>query len=135
MRLRLGLLNKYLAERFRVSLTLCSYIFTRRNKLLSKVLVKLRKALVVLPPKESKTKHLPEIFFKPGYGKCWVIIDCAEVLIERLRWLSVKAATWSGYKHLNTSKLLVGITPTGFILFPSSCYGGQASDKFITRDS
>ena len=30
---------------------------------------------------------------------------------------------------------MVGITPTGFISFLSSCYGGRASDKFITRDS
>ena len=30
---------------------------------------------------------------------------------------------------------MVAITPTGFILFFSSCYGGRASDKFIIRDS
>ena len=30
---------------------------------------------------------------------------------------------------------MVGITPTGFISFLPSCYGGQTSDKFITRDS
>ena len=28
-----------------------------------------------------------------------------------------------------------GITPTGFILSLLSCYGGRASDKFISRDS
>ena len=27
------------------------------------------------------------------------------------------------------------ITPHGFIWFPSSCYRGRISDKFITRDS
>ena len=32
-------------------------------------------------------------------------------------------------------KLLVGIAPSGFISFLSECYGGRASDKFITADS
>ena len=38
-------------------------------------------------------------------------------------------------KHRNKFKFLVRITPTGFISFLSSCYGGRASDTFITRDS
>ena len=52
-----------------------------------------------------------------------MIIDCAEVFIEKPKSLSAQAATWSDYKHHNTFKFLVGITPTEFILFPSSCYG------------
>ena len=72
------------------------------------------KALVVRPPKESIKGNLPEIFLNSGYRKCRVIIDCAEVLIERPK-SSAQAATWSEYKHHNTFKCLVGITPTGFI--------------------
>ena len=93
------------------------------------------KALVVWSPKESIREHLPEIFLKSGYGKCRVIIDCAEVFIERPKSLSAQAATWSDYRHHNTFKFLVGIAHTRFILFLSSCYGGRASDKFITKDS
>ena len=37
-------------------------------------------------------------------------------------------------KHYNRFKFLVGITPTGFITFLTSCYGARASEKFITRD-
>ena len=70
-----------------------------------------------------------------GYGKCRVIIDCAEVFIERPKTLFFQAATWSDYKLHYTFKFLVGITPTAFISFLSSCYGGRASDKLITRDS
>ena len=95
----------------------------------------LSKALVIWPPKESIREHLPEIFLKSGYGKCRVIIDCAEVFIERPKSLSAQAATWSDYKHHNTFTFLVGITRTGFISFVSSFYGSRASDKFITRDS
>ena len=78
MRLRLGLLNEDLAEIFRVSPTLCSYLFTTWIKLLSKVLG----VLAVWPPTESIREHLPEIFLKSDYRKCRAIIDCAEVFIE-----------------------------------------------------
>ena len=74
MLLRLGLLNGDLAERFKVSPALCSYISTTWLIHLSKVL---GKALVVWPPRESIRDHLPKIFLKSGYGKCPVIIDCA----------------------------------------------------------
>ena len=57
------------------------------------------------------------------------------MFIERPNSLSAQAATWSDYKHHNAFNFLVGITPTGFISFLSSCYGSRASDKFITRDS
>ena len=80
--------------------------------------------MVVWPPKESIREHLPEIFLKSDYGKCRLIIDCAEVLIERPKSLPAQVATRSDYKHPNTFKFLVGITPTGFISFLSSCYGG-----------
>ena len=30
---------------------------------------------------------------------------------------------------------MIGISPSGFIAFLSSCYGGQANYKFITKDS
>ena len=120
MWLRLRLLNEDLAERFGVSSTLSSCIFT---------------ALVVRTPKESIREYLTEIFLKSGCGKCRVIMDCAELFIERPRFLSSQAATWSDYKHHNTFQFLVGIRPTGFVLFLSSSYGGRASDKFITRDN
>ena len=53
--------------------------------------------------------------------------------MKRPKSLSAQASTWSDYKHHNTFRFLVGITPTGFISFLSSCYGGRASDKCFTR--
>ena len=35
----------------------------------------LGKALVVWPPKESISEHLPEVFLEYGYGKCCAMID------------------------------------------------------------
>ena len=132
MRLRLRLLNENLVERSGVSPTRCSYIFTTWIKLLSVVL---GKALVVWPPKKFIRENLSEIFLKSGHGKCRVITDCAEVFIEWSKSLFPQDATLSDYKHYNTFKTLVGITHTGFILFLCYCYGGQTSDKFITKDS
>ena len=63
IRLRLELLNEDLAERFGVSPTLCSIIFTTWIKLSSEVL---GKALVVWPPKVSIREHVPEIIPKSG---------------------------------------------------------------------
>ena len=93
------------------------------------------KALVVWSPKESTREHLPEILLKSGYGKCSVIIDCAEAFIERPKSLSAHAASWSDYQYHNIFKFLVGIIWTGFFSFLSSCYGRQTSDNFITRNS
>ena len=130
-RLRLGSLNEDLIERFGVSPTLFSYIFTIWIKLLRKVL---GKALVLWPPRESLREHLPEIFFKSGYGKsCNHRLCGGRCLLKRPKSLSAQASTWSDYKHHNTFRFLVGITPTGFISFLSSCYGGRASDNCFTR--
>ena len=132
IRLRLGVLNEDLADRFGISPTICSNTFTTWIKLLSKTL---GDALVVWLPRESLRDNLPEVFVKTGHSKCRVIIDCAEVFIERSKSLVNQAVTWSDYKHHNTLKFLIGISPTGYITFLSCCYGGRATDKYITNDS
>ena len=54
--------------------------------------------------------------FKLSFGnKVAVIIDCFEVFIERPSSLLARAATWSSYKHHNTVKFLIGITPQGLV--------------------
>ena len=96
---------------------------------------KLFKNLVACLPREAIRNNLPEAFIKTENNKCRVILDCPEVFFERPKLLDGQAATWSDYKHHNTIKFLVGISSSGFITFLSSCYGGRASDKFITKDS
>ena len=120
MRLRLGLLNEEVADRFDISPTKSSFIFTTWIKLLSKLL----KNLVAWLPREAIQDNLPEAFIKIGNNKCRTILDWAEVFIERPKSLDCQAATWSDYKHHNTIKFLVGISPSGFISFLSLGYGG-----------
>ncbi|XP_057297669.1 uncharacterized protein LOC130628703 [Hydractinia symbiolongicarpus] len=132
MTLRLGLLNEDLADRFGISPTICSNTFTTLIQILSKIL---GNALVVWLPREAIRDNLPDAFIKTGHSKCRVIIDCTEVFIARPKSLPNQAATWSDYKHHNTIKFLIGISPAGFITFLSDCYGGRASDRYITKDS
>ena len=132
MRLKLGLQNEDLADRFGVSSTVCSNTFITMIRLLAKLL---GDALVVWLPREPIYQHMPEHFKKAGHSKCRVIIDCSEIFIERPKSLYTQAATWSDYKHHNTFKFLVGITPNGYISFLSDAYPGRCSDRFVINDS
>ncbi|XP_065654622.1 uncharacterized protein LOC136081249 [Hydra vulgaris] len=98
MRLRLGLLNEDIADRFDISKALCSNIFTTFIRIIA---------------------YISEM-----------------LLLFGSQVKSVKdSVTWFDYKHHNTVKVLIGISPNGYITFQSKCYGGRASDKFITSDS
>ena len=101
MRLRLGLLNENLADRFGISVDTCSETFKTWIQFLSLTIGSLVKWL----PKESILENLPKIFRKAGYGSTRVIIDCIEVFIERPKSLDAQAVTWSDYKSHNTVKI------------------------------
>ena len=131
MRLRLGLLNEDLADRFNISQATCSSIFTTWIRLLSSLL---GDALVRWLPRETVYSNLPSMF-RGKYRKTRCIIDCSEVYIERPKSVDEQAATWSDYKKHNTFKFLIAISPNGFIMFLSDCYGGRTTDQFICKDS
>ena len=62
------------------------------------------------------------------------IIDCSEIFIARPKNLTARAQIWSNYKHNNTWKYLIGITPAGAISFLSLGWGGRVLDKQITKE-
>ena len=132
MRLRLGLLLQDLADRFQISESICSNIFATWVRFLSKFL---GSALIVWLPKEVIVSQLPQCFVEGHYQNTRCIIDCTEVYIERPKSLDVQAATWSDYKQHNTFKILVTISPSGYIMHLSDCHGGRATDQFICRNS
>lgn len=130
MKCRLGLTNRDLAYRFGLSFTTVSKILREWTPMLSAIL----KPLIIWPCREAIMANMPKCF-KPKFKKCRCIIDCTEIFIERTYNLKARAETWSNYKHQNTIKYLIGITPAGAISFLSDGWGGRASDKLITLDS
>lgn len=131
MKLRLGSTNVDLAQRFSVSATTVTNIFTTWVKVLASELG----CLIYNPTFEVFRRTLPAKFQKPGYSKVRHIIDCTEVFIETPSDPALKAATWSDYKHHNTAKILVSITPNGAFNFVSKGWGGRTSDVYVTRES
>ncbi|XP_071124255.1 uncharacterized protein [Mytilus edulis] len=75
---------------------------------------------------------MPESFNR--FPNTRIILDCTEIFIQKPSALKAQRQTWSSYKHRNTYKALIGITPDGTVSFVSSLYGGAASDKFIIND-
>ena len=72
------------------------------------------KNLIVWPDRGVLRRNLPHSFNKKSLDAVW-IIDCSEIFIERPRNLTARAQTWSNYKHNNTDKFLIGITPSGVV--------------------
>ena len=56
-------------------------------------------------------KTMPQCFVDSFGYKTTVIIDCFEIFIDRPTHFMAKAQTFSNYKHHNTVKVLIGISP------------------------
>ena len=131
MKLRLNASNYDLAFRFGVSESTVSRVFTKWIEAMD---IRLS-FLITWPDRESIRKTMP-FCFRPHYGlRVTSIIDCFEIFIEKPSDLLAKSCTWSQYKHYNTAKYLISITPQGVISFISNGWGGRVSDKYIVEHS
>ena len=128
MRLRLNLSVQDLGYRFGIHDSTVSRVFQSCIQTMYSSM----DFLVYWPEREQLKLTLP-MSFRQKFSSCAVIIDCFEVFIDRPSDLLARAQTWSSYKHHNTAKYLIGITPQGTVSFISKGWGGRTSDKFITE--
>uniref|UniRef100_A0A7M5UG70 THAP-type domain-containing protein n=1 Tax=Clytia hemisphaerica TaxID=252671 RepID=A0A7M5UG70_9CNID len=126
MKLRLGLLEKDLANRFRVSISTTSRVIRTWLKVSSSIM----KSLIFVPDQGVLNITKPPVF-KP-IKNLHSIIDATELFIETPKGLINQRLTWSQYKHHNTLKVLVAVSANSSVIFMSPAYVGGISDKAIT---
>ena len=113
MKLRLSAPVQDLAYRFGVSKSTVSRTFIFTIHVTNERL----KSLVYWPGREQLRKTM-SLQFRKGFGlKAAIIVDCFDIFIERPSNLTARAQTWSQYKHHNTIKYLIGITPQGSVFY------------------
>uniref|UniRef100_A0A8C5CM84 THAP-type domain-containing protein n=1 Tax=Gadus morhua TaxID=8049 RepID=A0A8C5CM84_GADMO len=129
MRLRLNVSTTFLSYAFNISIATASRIVT---DVIDVMFIRM-KPLIIWPEREHLQKTMP-MQFRKHFGKKCAVIDCFEVFIERPSNLIARAETWSSYKHHNTVKFLIGITPQGTVSYISNAWGGRVSDKYLTEN-
>lgn len=130
MRLRLASSGVELSYHFGIHPSTASRVF---SDVIQMLYIRL-KFLIVWPEREVLRKTLP-MDFRKNCPNCVVILDCFEIYIDRPSDLLARAQSYSSYKHHNTVKYLIGVTPQGSVSFISDGWGGRASDKYITDNS
>lgn len=86
-------------------------------------------------PSRNVIKKFMPASFRAKFPNVVCIIDCTEFFIRKPRNPTAQSQTYSSYKHHNTYKALVGVSPSGAFTFVSNMWGGNVSDRFITKES
>ncbi|XP_066596589.1 uncharacterized protein [Prorops nasuta] len=124
-KLKLNFTFKCLSVLFCMTRQTCSSLFVTTLQSLAYVLEK----AIYWPTKEDILKSMPKCFKK--FQETYVVLDCTEIPVEKPKCLKCNLRLYSHYKGCETIKFLVGVAPSGLIIFISEPFGGRASDKAI----
>ena len=114
-----------------IEATLIRRIFTTFIQFIYKVVRDLK--YVMFPTRDITRRRLPKVFKTMKNIRC--MIDCTEFAVEMSRNFARQGNTYSSYKHTNTFKSLIAVTPNGSACFVSELYEGDINDVEIFRDS
>ena len=132
VRLRLGLFEKDLANRFNISTsTVCRICRTWIRFMYVRF-----KEIPLWPSRDLVNLYMPKCFKELYPSTSYrVIIDATEIFVETPALPEFQQMTFSSYKNHNTFKALVGISPGGAITYVSTLYPGSISDQQLTKKS
>ena len=75
---------------------------------------------------------LPKVFKTMKDVRC--VVDCTEFHVQTSRNYARQGNTYSSYKHANTFKCLIAVTPNGGACFVSDLFEGDIDDVQIFRE-
>ena len=129
-KLRVGTLNRVLADTFNISQTTVSRVFISWINVLYFML-----GSTCIWPSQEKIQKNMLICFKSMYPDCRGIIDASEIKAQAPSSLVLNSEMYSSYKSHTTYKGNVVISPSGEIIRISSLFEGSISDKELVRQS
>ena len=106
-------------------------IFTTSIQLMYKIFREMED--VMFPARETLRRFLPRVFKTMKNVPCTV--DCTEFRIQTSRNFAHQGNTYSQYKHSNTLKCLIAVTPNGGACFVSELFEGDITDVQIFAES
>ena len=87
----------------------------------------------MFPERAQFSRFLPKVFKTMNNIRC--IVDCTEFRVECSRNFASQGNTFSSYKHTNTFKGLITVTPSGGACFVSDLFEGDVDDVRIFKKS
>lgn len=105
-------------------------IFTTYIQLMYKIFRDMQ--TVMFPERTYLRRFIPKVFKTMKNIRC--IVDCTEFRVECSRNFARQGNTFSSYKHTNTFKCLIAVTPNGGACFVSDLFEGDIDDVKIFKE-
>ena len=105
-------------------------IFTTYIQLMYKIFRDMQ--TVMFPERTYLRRFIPKVFKTMKNIRC--IVDCTKFRVECSRNFARQGNTFSSYKHTNTFKCLIAVTPNGGACFVSDLFEGDIDDVKIFKE-